>query len=110
MQFVRNLLHTGTLKAGDIFVVDNCSVHIQGDNISMQESLCSNYGIRMITLPPYCSEFNPTELVSNTLIQRLCSIQARYNTVNEMEFVDDIGKAMNVFYLHDAKVFYSYQC
>ena len=35
-QFVRILLDNGTLSRGDIFIVDNCSIHVQGDNIGLQ--------------------------------------------------------------------------
>ena len=36
-QFVGILLDNGTLSSGDIFIVDNCSIRVQGDNIGLQE-------------------------------------------------------------------------
>ena len=113
MQFVKRLLQRGTLSRGDIFVVDNCSVHTQGDNIGVQHALWSKHRIWMIMLPPYSPEFNPTELVFNTLLQRLSSVQARYNTVSEMDFLHDIVRAMDYFDVYDVKVFYNfcgYEC
>ena len=108
LQFVKRLLQKGTLREGDVFVVDNCSVHLQGDNIGVQRALWSKYQIMMITLPPYSPEFNPTELVFNTLLQRLSSIQARYRTVSEMAFVHAIVRAMDCFDIHDVKAFYNF--
>ena len=72
-EFVKMLLQKGTLQRGDIFVVDNCTIHTKGDNIAIQETLFRNYQILMIPLPPYHPDLNPTELVFNTLLQRLMS-------------------------------------
>ena len=105
---MKRLLQSGTLTEGDVFVVDNCSVHLQGDNIGVQRALWTNYRIMMITLPPYSPKLNPTELVFNTLLQRLSSIQARYRTVSEMAFLDAIVKAMYCFDIHDVKAFYNF--
>ena len=33
LQFIRILLNEQILKRGDVFIVDNCSVHVKGDNI-----------------------------------------------------------------------------
>ena len=35
--FVRKLIETGVLVKGDIFVIDNCTIHCQGDNDELQE-------------------------------------------------------------------------
>ena len=52
IQFVKSLLLLDILQREDIFIVDNCTVHIKGDNIGIQEELFQNHGILMITLPP----------------------------------------------------------
>ena len=41
LQFVRRLLEKNTLERGDVFVVDNCSIHLHGDNIGIQEDFLS---------------------------------------------------------------------
>ena len=53
IQFVKSLLLLDILQREDIFIVDNCTVHMKGDNIGIQEELFQNHGILMITLPPY---------------------------------------------------------
>ena len=77
---------------GDIFVVDNCTIHVFGNNVGIQDALFNVHGILMITLPPYHREFNPTELVYNTLLQRLSGERARYNCLDANEFLDAIKK------------------
>ena len=86
LQFVRRLIAVGTLCRDDIFVIDNCSVHVQGDNVGLQQTLMDDFGILMLTLPPYHPELNPTELVFNTLLMRLRSARSRYTSVNAMDF------------------------
>ena len=104
--FVKMLLQKGTLQRGDIFVVDNCSIITKGDNIAIQETLFRNYQILMIPLPPYHPDLNPTELVFNTLLQRLSSERARYNCLFARDFEDAIHIAMNNFDHSDVIAFY----
>ena len=78
LRFVRQLLEMGVLQRGDVFVIDNCTIHMYGDNSGTQEYLLHEYGILMIPLPPYHPDLNPTELVFQTLLQRLASLRARY--------------------------------
>ena len=80
-------MRKGTLRPGDIFIVDNCSVHMRGDNIGLQEALFKKYNVLMITLPPYHPGFNPTELVFNTILQRLSGKRARYNSLDADDFL-----------------------
>ena len=108
LQFVRHLVESGTLVTGDVFVVDNCTVHVMGDNSGLKETLLADYGILMMTLPPYSPELNPTELVFNTLLQRLASVQARYNAVHEMDFLQAISIAMNGFSTVDVAAFFNH--
>ena len=65
-QFVKELIDSGVLRRGDFFIVDNCSIHTQGDNIGLVDALRDMYGVTLLTLPPYLPEFNPTEFGFNT--------------------------------------------
>ena len=78
LQFIRVLLLARILQRGDVFIVDNCSIHMFGDNTGTQEYLFREMGILMITLPPYHPDFNPTERLFNMLLQRLDSKRLRY--------------------------------
>ena len=104
--FVKVLLQKGVLKKGDIFIVDNCTVHTKGDNTGLQEELFDHHGVLMITLPPYHPDLNPTELVFQTLLQRLRSIRARYNAITQQDFVNQIKLEMNSFTLSDVLSFF----
>ena len=108
LQFVRRLLSVGTLRTWDIFVVDNCSVHIQGDNIGLRETLLRRYGILMITLPPYHPELNPTELVLNTLVMRLRSLRARYRSADMADFKTIVRMVLDNISLEDVTNFYNF--
>ena len=100
------LIERGVLFRGDIFIVDNCSIHIKGDNIGLQQALFEEHSILMIALPPYHPDFNPTELVFQTLLSRLYSERARYNSINADNFKDAIDIEMSDFNLHDVVSFY----
>ena len=77
-QFIRILLYSGILQRGDIFILDNYTIHMYGDNVGTQQYLFEEFGILMITLPPYHPDFNLTELVFDTTLQRLSARRARY--------------------------------
>ena len=62
IHFVRLLLVRKVLVRGDFFIVDNCTVHLKGDNIGIQEELFQNHGILMITLPPTILILTPRSL------------------------------------------------
>ena len=85
-QFVKELLDAGVLRREDFFVVDDCSIHTQGDNIGLTDALWNLHGVTLLTLPPYSPEFNPTEYVFNTLKQRLTSERARYKALDAANF------------------------
>ena len=106
-QFVRKLIQNGVLQRGDIFVVDNCTVHNQGDNVGLPDALWNEHGIYLLTLPPYSPDFNPTELVFNCLTQRLKSERARYNAIDAADFRDAIVNEMDAFDLLDIVKFYN---
>ena len=106
LQFVKNLVENGALSPGDTFVVDNCSVHYQGDNVGLPEALWDLYRIKMIALPPYSPEYNPTELVFNTLQERLTAERARYTAIDAEDFLDAIKIELSNFDLYDVVNFY----
>ena len=106
MEFVKYLLNCGALDRGDVFIVDNCTIHTQGDNTGIKEGLWNVHGIIMITLPPYHPELNPTEFVFNGLLQRLSAQRARYNAVNAADFLDAILIELASFDIIDVILFY----
>ena len=108
-QFVKELLDAGVLRSGDFFIVDNCSIHTQGDNIGLADALWNLHGITLLTLPPYSPEFNPTEFVFNTLKQRLTSERARYKALDAANFLEAIINKMHNFDLLDIVMFYKSQ-
>ena len=89
-QFVCKLIEHDVLERGDVFVVDNCTVHNQGDDSGLPDALMDLYGIYFVTLPPYSPEFNPTELVFNCLTQRIKSERARYHAIDAANFKEAI--------------------
>ena len=107
-QFVRKLIEHGVLERGDVFVVDNCTVHNQGDNTGLPYALWDLHGIHFVNLPPYSPEFNPTELVFNCLTQRIKSERARYNAIDAADFKDAIEMEMDSFDLLDVVKFYKH--
>ena len=76
-------------------MVDNCSIHMQGCNQYLQEDLFNYLGILMIPLPPYHLELNPTELVFNTLVQRMKSKQTRSSSKSNMIFLEKIENELD---------------
>ena len=114
LRFIRMLLESRVLDRGDVFVLDNCTIHKFGDNIGTQEFLFREYGILMVCLPPYHPDFNPTELVFNTTLQRLASKRARYkcwkipnkNTSRADTFKNCIKFELNSFSVRTVNSFY----
>jgi transposase len=85
-EFVLHLIREGTLVEGDIFVVDNCSIHTKGENAELEDLLWREHEILMIPLPPYHPELNPTEFVFHHLVETLRAEYARYGCNSELEF------------------------
>ena len=81
---------------------------MQGNNIGLQQTLFEDFGVVMILLPPYHPDFNPTELVFNTLISRLRSQQARYNALDADDFLDAINQEMMAFDVFDVEKMYQH--
>ena len=112
LQFIRQLLEEGILRQGDVFIVDNCSIHTQGDNTGTQDYLLNECEILMITLPPYHPDFNPTEKFFNTLVARLSSMRSRYKCWNKeyngenIDFIDIIHSELHLFTFDDVLSMY----
>ena len=102
------LIIVGILQRGDVFVVDNCTVHVKGDNIGLQEELFQNHGILMITLPPYHPDFNPTELVFQTLLTRMIVRRTRSESYDLRDFKLRVEEELGRFSLRDALAFYKF--
>jgi len=88
-EFVSHLIQASFLVRGDIFVVDNCSIHMKGENEYLQETLLEEMDILMIPLPPYYAELNPTEFVFNYLVQILKSKSTRYGVAGDSKYFKD---------------------
>ena len=99
--FVAHLLAVGTLVRGDIFVVDNCTIHFMGDCQFLQQSLMENAGVLMIPLPPYYAELNPTEFIFNTLVERMKATLARCGMGDPKKFKDEIIYELSLFTYDD---------
>ena len=101
LEYVKKLIESGVLSPGNFFIVDNCSIHYQGDSSGLPDALWELYGIRFVALPPYSPELNPTELVFNALVQRLKSERARHIALDAEDFKDAIKIEMASFDLLD---------
>jgi transposase len=106
-QFVLHLLNTGFLEAGDVFIVDNCSIHMHGENEFIVENLWTYHGVLMIPLPPYSPELNPTELSFNTLDARIKAKRSRSKIgLQGEDFALTIQEVMDSMSRKDIKGFY----
>lgn len=94
-EFVAHLIEIGLLERGDIFVIDNCSIHMSGENEFLQETLWKEAGILMIPLPPYSPELNPIKLVFNDLVQHLRSWASRSESVSSEEFKQVVMRVLS---------------
>ena len=101
LQFVKLLIETGVLQAGDWFIVDNCTLHFQGDNIGLSDTLKEMFNISLILLPAYHPEYNPTELIFQLLFQRMRAKRSRYNALSNADFLNEIRIEMATFDLLD---------
>ena len=87
-EFVMHLIEEGTLEEGDIFVVDNCSIHFKGENRDLEVELWNQFQILMLLLPPYHPELNPTEFIFAYLVMEMRIKNTRKNVQNEEEFIE----------------------
>jgi len=51
------------LRAGDIFVADNASIHFAADISEELTMLLDEAGVRLVFTPTYSPEYNPCEFV-----------------------------------------------
>ena len=93
--FVMHLIEEGTLKEGDVFVVDNCSIHFNGENKELEKHLWEEFNILMIPLPPYHPELNPTEFVFAHLVMKMREKFVRTRAKSESDFVEMIEKTID---------------
>ena len=105
-QFVLTLLSTGFLVAGDKFIVDNCSVHMNGRNSELQERLLRDAGITMISLPPYHPECNPTEFVFNYVLQEMRRKAMRWNSLTTEQYEANLRKVLYTISYEHVRRFY----
>ena len=56
------------MERDNIFVMDTCSIHMKGDNGTIQDQLLEGLGVPKIALPPYWHELNLIDLVFQTLL------------------------------------------
>ena len=105
-EFVSILRKEGILCRGDVFIVDNCTIHMGGKNKSLQSVLLRECGTLMIPLPPYCPELNPTELVFRTLIKRLRSLRCRSENSSEMNWLAEVRNTLSEISYRDVKSFF----
>jgi hypothetical protein len=91
-EFLAECIREVILQRGDIFIVDNCTIYMQGENEHLQDILWENYGILMMALPPYHPELNPTELVFRALLKRMRSLRCKKGTI--IDFVSEIRRTL----------------
>jgi transposase len=63
LQWVEYLVDNHHLVHGDIFIVDNASVHKAAEIVDRLTEVLDTTGVRMVFLPTYSPELNPCELV-----------------------------------------------
>eukprot|EP00571_Detonula_confervacea_P003009 CAMPEP_0172316252 /NCGR_PEP_ID=MMETSP1058-20130122/27605_1 /TAXON_ID=83371 /ORGANISM="Detonula confervacea, Strain CCMP 353" /LENGTH=173 /DNA_ID=CAMNT_0013030521 /DNA_START=69 /DNA_END=586 /DNA_ORIENTATION=+ len=59
---------------GDVMVLDNATIHSDGENSVLEDWLWDRFGVFVLFLPARSPEFNPIELVWNTLVARLKNV------------------------------------
>ena len=70
---VSEAIHQGALRRGDVYILDNATIHLHGENDNLEEWLWENHGIAVLTLPTRAPELNPIELVWRSLVMKLRS-------------------------------------
>ena len=96
------------LKCGDIFILDNFSVHVNGDNVSLEETLWYDCSIVLVNLSLYNPELNPSEVVFNTLLQRLSRVRVCYKSLDVVDCMHAIKLTMASFDVDNIVAFYKH--
>ena len=101
------LLKIGFLKTGDVFIVDNCTIHLKGANEHIiVDALWHQHNILLLPLPPYTPELNPTKLVFNTMASRLKAKRSRVTSNTDDDFVCAIKEEFQSMDRNDVKLFF----
>ena len=101
------LLKIGFLKTGDVFIVDNCTIHLKGANEHIiVDALWHQHNILLLPLPPDTPEFNPTELAFNEMASRLKAKRSRATSNTDDDFVCVIKEEFNSMDRNDVKLFF----
>jgi hypothetical protein len=104
--FVLHLLQTGFLGAGDLLIVDNCTIHTQGANQFIVETLWNECGVLMIMLPAYTPELNPTELAFNAMDAKIKACRSRSAIMPGEDFAAIIKTVFNSMTRTEVQGFY----
>lgn len=88
------------------FVVDNCSIHMKGENELIVEALWEERSTVMIPLPPYTPELNPIELVFGAFTARLKANRSRSKVQSGQDFAALIQNELDLLSRGDIKRFY----
>ena len=104
--FVKHLLSSRSLVPGDISLVDNCTIHMNGKCKNLQKDLWELAQILMVPLPRYHPELNPTEFLLNYLIQELRRKASRFEFLNTSEYEKCMIKILNRVRYSYVKRFY----
>jgi len=67
-------MSSGFFYPGDVMVLDNATIHSGGENSVLEDWLWDRFGVFVLFLPARSPEFNPIELVWNTLVARLKNV------------------------------------
>ena len=68
---VAEAIAEGFLRAGDVLVMDNAAIHLQGENDGLDDWLWENHRIAVLPLPTRSPELNPIELTWRSLVSKL---------------------------------------
>jgi len=103
LDFIFAAVVHGALKPGDIFVVDNATIHGGSETLPHIYNLLKAHNIQLVYLPTYSPELNPCELAFNVIKNYLRnhrdnSIPLCQNVVQAVAQIS-IGK-MYKFYKH----------
>jgi len=63
LEFVYSMVEQGALNDGDVFIVDNASVHFAAETAEELSELVGAAGVRLVFTPVYSPELNPCEFV-----------------------------------------------
>ncbi len=89
-----------TLRAGQVLVMDNLSVH-KGERV---RELIEHRGCQLLYLPPYSPDLNPIEEAFGKIKGLLRKAEARTREA----LVEAMGRALSAVSKHDARGFFEH--